>query len=61
MHAQVNFEHFPPLFVRFLAATLGRMVPPVTALQLLDEGTIDSFLRNIRSIAASDFTVTLEP
>lgn len=61
VHAQVDYEHFPPLFVRFLAATLGPNGPAGHSLQLLNEGTIDSFLRNIRSIATSDFTVTLEP
>ena len=61
VHAQVDFEHFPPLFMRFLAATTGPNGPAGHSLQLLNEGVIDSFLRNIRSIASADFTVTLEP
>jgi hypothetical protein len=61
VHAQVDFEHFPPLFVRFLAATTGPNGPAGHSLQLVDEGVIDTFLKNIRSIATSDFTVTLEP
>ncbi len=61
VHAQVDFEHFPPLFVRFLAAATGPNGPAGHTLHLVDENLIDSFLRNIRSIASADTTVTLEP
>jgi hypothetical protein len=61
VHAQVDFEHFPPLFLRFLAAVTGPNGPAGHSLHLVDENLIDSFLRNIRSIASADFTVTLEP
>ncbi len=60
VHAQVNFEHFPPLFLRFLVATTGANGPTGHDLHLLNEGMIDSFLKNIRSIASADFTVNLE-
>jgi hypothetical protein len=60
VHAQVNFEHFPPLFLRFLAATTGPNGPTGHDLHLLNEALIDSVLKNIRSIATADFTVNLE-
>lgn len=59
VHAQINFEHFPPLFLRFLARTTGADGPAGHSLHLLDEKTIDDFLVNIKSISSADFTVRL--
>ena len=60
VHAQVNFEHFPPLFLRFLARATGPNGPAGHDLQLLNEKTIDDFLKNIEGIAQDDFTIELE-
>ena len=60
VHAQVNFEHFPPLFVRFLAAATGPNGPTGHDVHLLNEAVIDSYLKNVRNIASSDFTVNLQ-
>jgi len=57
VHAQVNYEHFPPLFMRFLARTTGAGGPAGHSLNLLDESTIDNYLKNITSIASADFVV----
>jgi hypothetical protein len=57
VHAQVNYEHFPPLFLRFLARTTGANGPAGHDLHLLDESTIDSYLKNIPSIASADLTI----
>jgi hypothetical protein len=59
VHAQVNFEHFPPLFLRFLARTTGPNGPAGHDLQLVNEQSIDTFLKDIRNIASDDFTVEL--
>ena len=58
VHAQVNYEHFPPLFLRFLARTTGAEGPAGHDLHLLDESTIDNYLKNITGIASADFTVS---
>jgi hypothetical protein len=60
VHAQVNFEHFPPLFVRFLAAATGPNGPTGHDVHLLNEGVIDSYLKNVRNIASADITVNLQ-
>jgi hypothetical protein len=60
VHAQINYEHFPPLFMRFLARTTGPNGPAGHTLGLLDESTIDNFLKNLPAIASADFTVTLQ-
>ena len=60
VHAQVNYEHFPPLFMRFLAQTLGPNGPTGHSLNLVTESTIDTYLKNIQSIASDDFKVTLQ-
>ena len=60
VHAQVNFEHFPPLFLRFLARATGPDGPAGHSLQLLNEKTIDDFLVNIKAIAQADFTIELK-
>jgi len=57
IHAQVNYEHFPPVFMRFLARTTGPDGPAGHDLHLLDESTIDSYLKNISAIATADVTV----
>jgi hypothetical protein len=57
VHAQVNYEHFPPLFLRFLARTTGPNGPAGHDLNLLDESTIDKYLKNIPAIASADLTI----
>ena len=44
VHAQVNFLHFPPLFMRFLARTTGADGPAGHDLNLVDEQRIDDLL-----------------
>ena len=61
VHAQVNFEHFPPLFLRYLAQTNGPNGPTGNDLQLLNEQLIDAELKNIQSIASADVSVNLLP
>lgn len=61
VHAQVNYEHFPPLFLRFLAGVTGPNGPTGNNLNLVDEKRIDTLLKNIRDIAADDVTVTVTP
>ena len=57
VHAQINFEHFPPLFLRFLARTTGPNGPAGHDLHLLDEQAIDTHLVNIRNISSADFKI----
>ena len=59
VHAQVNFLHFPPLFMRFLARTTGEDGPAGHDLNLVDEKLIDDFLVNVKDIANADTTVSL--
>jgi hypothetical protein len=59
VHAQINDEHFPPLFVRYLAKTTGPNGPAGHDLGLLNEGVIDTYLKNNQNLASSDTTVTL--
>ena len=59
VHAQVNFEHFPPLFLRYLTQTNGAAGPAGHDLGLLSEQTIDSLLKNVKSISSADTTVNL--
>jgi hypothetical protein len=59
VHAQINFEHFPPLFMRFLARTTGPNGPAGHDLQLINEQAIDKHLVNIKNIASDDFKVEL--
>jgi hypothetical protein len=58
VHAQINDEHFPPVFVRYLAKTTGPNGPGGDK-QLVNEATIDNFLKTNRNLASSDLTVTL--
>jgi len=60
VHAQVNFEHFPPLFLRFLARTTGPNGPAGHDLNLLNESVIDAYLKNVTNLASADFTVDLD-
>ena len=59
VHAQVNFLHFPPLFLRFLARTTGPDGPAGHDMKLIDEKLIDDLLVNVKNIASSDTTVDL--
>jgi hypothetical protein len=60
VHAQVNFEHFPPLFLRFLTNVTGPNGPTGNDLNLVNEQVIETFLKNIQGIASDDTTVTLQ-
>ena len=59
VHAQVNYEHFPPLFLRFLTQTTGPIGPTGHDLNLVNENRIDTFLKNITGLASDDFTVSV--
>ena len=59
IHAQINFEHFPPLFLRFLAGVTGPNGPTGHSLNLVDEHRIDTLLKTIENIASDDVTVSL--
>jgi hypothetical protein len=61
VHAQINYEHFPPVFTRYLAKTTGPDGPAGHDMQLLNEATIDTYLKNLTGISSDDFTVALEP
>ena len=61
VHAQVNYEHFPPLFVRFLARTTGPNGPAGHDLNLLSEQRLDDLLKSITGIATADITVGVQP
>lgn len=60
VHAQVNYEHFPPMTLRFVARTTSAEGPSGHDMNLLTEQTIDSFLKNITNIASDDFLVQLK-
>jgi hypothetical protein len=60
VHAQVNFVHFPALFMRFLAAATGPNGPTGHDIHLLNENVIDTYLKSMNDIASDDFTVTLQ-
>ena len=57
---QVNYEHFPPLFMRFLARTTSAIGPSGNDLNLITEQRIDDLLKNLTSIASADTTVDVE-
>ena len=58
IHAQINDEHFPPVFMRYLAKTTGPNGPGGDK-QLLTEATIDTFLKTNMNLTSSDMTATL--
>jgi hypothetical protein len=60
IHAQINYEHFPPLFVRFLARTTSATGPSGNDLGLMSEQRLDDLLKNIKSIASADATVDIQ-
>ena len=60
VHAQVNFEHFPPMLLRFIARTTGAEGPAGHDMHLMNEQMLDTFLHNVKDIAADDFTVKLQ-
>jgi hypothetical protein len=60
VHAQINYEHFPPLFMRFLARTTGPNGPAGQSLNLVSESTIDNYLISLPAIATADFTVVVK-
>ncbi len=60
VHAQVNYEHFPPLFLRFLARTTGLDGPGGRDFRIVDEALIDRFLKTNAAIATADITIDLE-
>ncbi len=59
IHAQINDEHFPPVFMRYLAKTTGPNGPAGHDLGLVNESTIDTYLKSNQNLASSDTTVTL--
>jgi hypothetical protein len=59
VHAQINFEHFPPMLLRFIARTTGAEGPSGHDMHLMNEGMLDQFLKNIQNITSDDFTVSL--
>jgi hypothetical protein len=60
VHAQVNYEHFPPVFLRYLAKTTGPNGPSGHQMNLLTESTLDTYLKTLTSISSADVTVDLE-
>lgn len=60
VHAQINFEHFPPLFMRFLSRTTGAKGPGGHDFTLVNEQAIDSYLREIQNVSSADCTVELQ-
>lgn len=61
VHAQINFEHFPPVFLRFLAGVTGANGPAGHDLNLMNEQRIDSLLKTVQNITSDDITVSLTP
>lgn len=61
VHAQINYEHFPPDLVRWLTRTTSPEGPAGHTMHLVDESTMDTYLHNIKNIASDDFTIQLKP
>jgi hypothetical protein len=59
IEAKVHYEHFPPVFLRYLIGTTGANGPAGHDLHLLSEKTIDDLLKSIRNIATANTTVEL--
>jgi hypothetical protein len=55
VHAQMNDEHFPPLFIRYLTKTTGANGPAGHDLGLLSEGVIDTYRRRHRRFSSRAF------
>ncbi len=60
VRAQVNFLHFPALFMRFVARTTSKDGPAGRDMNIIDESVIDDFLRNVKNIANAEIEVELE-
>ena len=60
IHAQINYEHFPPLFVRYLTRTTGPNGPTGHDLGLLTEKRLDDLLKNLTNLASADVTATVQ-
>jgi hypothetical protein len=60
IHAQVNYEHFPPLFVRFLTRTTGENGPAGHDMHLLSEKRMDDLLKNIQNLSSADVTADVK-
>ena len=58
VHTQINDEHFPPVFMRYLVKTTGPSGPGGDK-QLLTEATIDTYLKTNPNLTSSDVTATL--
>ncbi len=58
--AQVNYEHFPPVFVRFIAKVTGPNGPAGHSLHLMDEKRLDDLVHNNRAIATATASVNIE-
>ena len=58
VHAQINDEHFPPVFMRYLAKSTGPNGPGGDK-QILTEATIDTYLKTNTSLTSSDTTATI--
>ncbi len=59
VEAKVHYEHFPPVFLRYLTRTTGAQGPAGHDLHLVDEKRIDDLLRSNRNIASASTTVEL--
>jgi hypothetical protein len=60
IHAQINYEHFPALFVRYLTRTTGPNGPTGHDLGLLSEKRLDDLLKNLTNLASADVTATVQ-
>jgi hypothetical protein len=58
--AQINYEHFPPLFVRFLARTTSADGPAGHDMHMLSEQRLDDLVKNVPALATAEFTVEVE-
>ncbi len=43
VHAQINYEHFPPMLLRFLARTTGAEGPAGHDMNLVSEQLLDTY------------------
>ena len=59
VRAQVNFLHFPPLFLRFLTRTTSAKGPAGHDFNLVDEKLMDDLLVNVKDIANAETMVNL--